>query len=263
MLIAHGIFGQGQNWRSIARKLCAERPRWGVVLVDLRAHGQSTDIEGADTVSSAAADIVETADAHGRDQGPVRVLLGHSFGGKVVLAASAEMELERAWIVDASPSATPGALEAPTRAAPAALAILEEVEATFALGFGERGEFVAALAERGVETGVGQFLAMNLQRNERGRFVFAIDLARIRALLTDYFAVDLWNLLERESRCTLEFAVAGRDSALSRLDTDRLVELGKIREDTAVHRFDEAGHWIHADAPERLVSVVATSLTEQ
>ena len=36
LLLTHGIYGAGSNWRGIARKLVERRPDWGVVLVDLR-----------------------------------------------------------------------------------------------------------------------------------------------------------------------------------------------------------------------------------
>src|SRR5690606_1532785 len=41
MLVLHGIFGAGRNWATVARRILAERPEWGAVLVDLRQHGSS------------------------------------------------------------------------------------------------------------------------------------------------------------------------------------------------------------------------------
>ena len=40
LLITHGIYGSGANWRAIARKVTEQRRDWGVVLVDLRGHGR-------------------------------------------------------------------------------------------------------------------------------------------------------------------------------------------------------------------------------
>ena len=82
MLFAHGIFGRGRNWNSVARRVIAGRPGWGAVMMDLREHGGSQGRRPPHTVEAAADDVIEliaSLDA------PVGAVVGHSFGGKVVL----------------------------------------------------------------------------------------------------------------------------------------------------------------------------------
>src|SRR5205085_6580304 len=57
LLLTHGIYGAGSNWRSIARKLNERRPEWGVVLVDLRQHGRSEPGEPPHTIAACADDL--------------------------------------------------------------------------------------------------------------------------------------------------------------------------------------------------------------
>src|SRR5688572_5423493 len=57
LLLTHGIYGAGANWRAIAKKLVAQRPEWGVLLVDLRQHGRSESGESPHTIAAAADDL--------------------------------------------------------------------------------------------------------------------------------------------------------------------------------------------------------------
>src|SRR5690606_19115338 len=102
MLVLHGIYGQGRNWASVARRFVRERPSWGLMLVDLRLHGASTGFEPPHTVPRCAEDVAALAETLGA---PVEGVLGHSFGGKVALlyAALAPRPPAQLWLVDSQP----------------------------------------------------------------------------------------------------------------------------------------------------------------
>lgn len=253
--IAHGILGSKGNWRSFARKLTAASG-WGAVLVDLRMHGESQGISGPHTIEAAAADVVELVTALSDRGHRVAALLGHSFGGKVMTAASAGIGgLELLWLIDSSPSARPDAMNQAMQDA-SVVAVLEALEQV-GRRFESRDQFVAALEERGLATAVGQWLALNLVRDDGG-FALGLELPAIRALLADYFATDTWARLEAGDPI-VDVAIAGRASALDAGDLVRLDELergGTVR----CHRFPEAGHWIHVDAQAALLEAVVASL---
>jgi esterase len=84
MLVLHGILGSGANWRSFARRLTAADPSLGLVLVDLRMHGQSQGAPSPHTLEATARDLFRLQEALAL---PVSGVIGHSFGGKVALAA--------------------------------------------------------------------------------------------------------------------------------------------------------------------------------
>ncbi|KAG4972840.1 hypothetical protein JHK87_029661 [Glycine soja] len=92
---------------TFARRLAQEFPTWQFLLVDLRCHGDSASIKKRDphTVASAAMDVLKLV----RElRITPRVLVGHSFGGKVVLsmvdqAAKPLARPVRAWVLDATP----------------------------------------------------------------------------------------------------------------------------------------------------------------
>uniref|UniRef100_A0A453G6Q6 AB hydrolase-1 domain-containing protein n=1 Tax=Aegilops tauschii subsp. strangulata TaxID=200361 RepID=A0A453G6Q6_AEGTS len=77
------------------------------LLVDLRCHGDSASIKkrGSHTVASTAFDVLKLI---GQLRLSPRVLVGHSFGGKVALsmvdqAAKPLARPVRVWVLDATP----------------------------------------------------------------------------------------------------------------------------------------------------------------
>uniref|UniRef100_A0ACD5WML5 Uncharacterized protein n=1 Tax=Avena sativa TaxID=4498 RepID=A0ACD5WML5_AVESA len=106
-VLLHGILGSGKNWGSFAKRLAQEFPMWQFLLVDLRCHGDSASIKkrGPHTVASTAFDVLKLI---GQLRLSPRVLVGHSFGGKVALsmveqAAKPLPRPVRVWVLDATP----------------------------------------------------------------------------------------------------------------------------------------------------------------
>ncbi|EXB75378.1 hypothetical protein L484_012752 [Morus notabilis] len=103
----HGILGSRKNWGTFAQRLAQEFPTWQFLLVDLRCHGDSASMtkRGPHTVASTALDVLKLVR---QLRITPRVLVGHSFGGKVVLsmveqAAKPLARPVRVWVLDATP----------------------------------------------------------------------------------------------------------------------------------------------------------------
>jgi pimeloyl-ACP methyl ester carboxylesterase len=251
MLVLHGILGSGTNFRSFARRLAAACPDWGFVLVDLRLHGQSLDATPPHTLASAAADLLRL---EGRLGLPVAGVMGHSFGGKVALAYTKARgrPLEQAWVLDASPGTRHDRAGETERV----LAMLREVPAVLP----SRERFLEIVAAHGFSQGIGEWLAMNVRRADDG-FRFRLDLDAIAALLADYFAVDLWPVIERaEGIERLHVVVAERSDALDAGDRARLSAIGERDARVHMHLVRGAGHWVHVDAPDALFELVRAAL---
>lgn len=79
VVLLHGLFGSARNFGFVQRALA---PRFRVIAMDLRNHGDSPHAPGM-RYAAMAADVQETLEALGT--GPAAVI-GHSMGGKTAMA---------------------------------------------------------------------------------------------------------------------------------------------------------------------------------
>lgn len=230
--ILHGILGTGGNWRSFAQKLVKQKPAWGAVLVDLRNHGGSR--EGFSPPHSIAACARDLAGIE------ANAVLGHSFGGKVALEFSKHRDLERVFVVDSTP-APREELIGTDYGAYDVIRTLRTLPKTLP----KRNDYLDALTAAKIEINTARWLAMNVRRREDGLFDLPLDLDAIQQMLDDYFSVDLWDAAEKPN---VHF-VAGSRGSMS--DEDRARTRAEIV---------DAGHWVHVDAPDRLLEIVRSRL---
>jgi esterase len=247
LVMTHGIYGAGSNWRGIARKIVERRPEWGVVLVDLRLHGRSEAGDPPHTVAACAEDLAALI----RELGDIHALAGHSFGGKTALATRSLVDLAQTWVLDASPSTRPDAMRDPDNSVLRVLELMERLPRTWP----KRDDFIAAVIAAGHDAALAQWLAMNLIPGD-GTLVNRLDLAALRALLADYYAIDLWTAAF-EPRGDLEVVIAARSSAISTADRARLAAAPAH---VHAHLVVDAGHWLHIEAATQVVDLFVERL---
>lgn len=249
LYVVHGIYGAGRNWGNIARPLVAERPEWGVVLVDLRLHGGSqAGFDPPHTLRRCAADLKRLESHLGK---PASALLGHSFGGKVVLLRAAEEPHPRqVWVIDSTlrtgePSGT-------------AWRVLEIVRALPPV-FSSRDELADAMVEHGYARSVGQWLAMNLQRGPDG-FAWKLDWDGMEEMLLDYFAGDVWPIVDEPPPGVDLHIVRATDS--ESIDAEARARIRRAAECVGRVSLHEVtgGHWLNADNPDGVLRVLAAFL---
>jgi len=249
LYVLHGIFGAGRNWGSVARRLAAERPDWGAILVDLREHGRSRGFPPPHTLGAAADDLERLARHLGL--APTAVL-GHSFGGKVALAWArrAPAGLEQVWLIDSTPAAGP-----PGGAAWEMLHTLRALPGPFP----DRAAAVRALEARGVATPVAQWVSTNLEPGPDG-LRWRLDLDAMEALLRDFFQTDLWDVLEHPPPgVRIHVVRATRSSVLDDAAAARIEAAGRRDGRVFLHAVP-GGHWLNADNPDALVALLARHL---
>lgn len=256
LLFLHGILGSGGNLRSHARTFVTAKPEYLAVLIDLRAHGESLGVEGADTVANAAEDVAQTSRLLGVS---VTGVVGHSFGGKVALAlAQAHPELLDVMTLDSAPG--PRLDARGSEATVRVVSMLQSMQGPWPT----REAFVQEVESHGQSRGLAQWLGMNLARKPEG-FVFRLELTRILTLLDDYFAVDLWPLVERAAQTRLGprfHLVIGTQSKVYEHD-DRIRAQTLESESDGYVTVDllDAGHWVHVDDPQGVSAVIARRFT--
>jgi esterase len=238
--VLHGIYGAGRNWASVLRRVARARPEWGAVLVDLRMHGHSQGMPPPHTVHAAAADLADLADATGLVPAAV---LGHSFGGKVALLfagldAAASRALEQVWVVDSTPDARP-----PSGSAWGMLNLLRSMPARFRT----RAQLVEALIGHGVQEGVAQWMATNLEPCPGG-YRWRFDLDAMEALLTSFYETAAWDVIESPREGIEVHIVKAEASNVLEGEALERAEAAARSTRTFVHRV-AGGHWVNAENP--------------
>ncbi len=249
LYLLHGIYGAGRNWNAVSRRIVEARPDWGVLAVDLRGHGRSARGDPPHTLGACVEDLLHLSDAGAP---PATAALGHSFGGKVATLFADAAELASLWIVDSTPSA-----REPAGSAWEILAVLEDEPGPF----GDREAGMAAVRSAGYADGVAMWMSTNLERGADGAWRWQLDTRQMRALLLDFFEVAAWPALRSaaEAGTRVKLIRATQSSVVTDDDRARLDELGTAG--LPVERIDvEGGHWLNADAPDRVAASVAEGL---
>lgn len=253
LYVLHGIYGAGRNWASIMRRLVKRRPEWGAVLVDLREHGRSGRFPPPHTLEAAAGDLSALVDAI---RLPPTAVLGHSFGGKVALMFAREHAVatgvRQLWIIDSIPVA----VATPRGSAWEMLALLRRNPGPFAA----RGDAIAALEAEGVENGVAQWVSTNLEPRPDGGLHWRLDLDAMEAMLHDFFASDLWDVVdEPPDDVRIHFVRASRSDVMPASLGERIADAGAANGRVFVHEV-EGGHWLNADNPQAVEDLLAGEL---
>ncbi|KAI3972838.1 hypothetical protein MKX01_019496 [Papaver californicum] len=265
-VLLHGILGGRKNWGSFARRLAQEFPMWQFLLVDLRCHGDSTSIKkrGPNTVASAALDVLKLV---AQLRVTPRILVGHSFGGKVALsmveqAAKPLARPVKVWVLDATPGKVrpggdgedhPGELIAFLSTLPKQVASKRDV--------------VSALIKEGFSKDVAQWVVTNLRPTDSSSssFSWVFDLKGIAEMYKSYEETNLWKFVEDVPRGVhINFLKAER--SLHRWALGDLQRIHAAEEQAAdegggvqMHVLEDAGHWVHADNPDGLFRILSPS----
>jgi esterase len=251
-LLLHGALGSGSNLRSLGTKLTKLRPEYRFCLVDLRHHGQSRGAPPPHTLEACATDLAALIAELGMEP---EVIAGHSFGGKTALMFSAlfPSRAPQIWVLDSNPGS-----QHPS-SANEVIRVIAAVRATTTPA-PDRALVVGELMAQGLSSGTANWLATNLEREERG-FVWRFNLDAIYELMLDYFRVDLWPVLEAGAVDTdFHVVVAERSDRWAPENRARLQALVEQRPRTHLHVVPNAGHWLHVDNPGFLLELMGQNL---
>lgn len=249
VFLLHGILGNRGNWRSFARRLADQLPGWCVVTLDHRHHGDSRAPPPPDSVAACADDLAALAAHLGLRP---RVTVGHSFGGKVVLAHAERHPagLAQVWVLDAPPG--PGNRGGEDHEVVKVMGALRSVP----LPLARREQVVTELLDRGLPRPMALWMTTNLGPVPGG-FGFRFDLDGAGRLITDYFAVDAWPFLARpRPGPAVEMVRAARSDRWDEATLARFAAL-PATVPTRLHLLEDAGHWLHADNPNGLLALLA------
>jgi len=242
----HGILGRGNNLRAIANRFVDARPQWTAWLVDLRGHGRSPKGTPNPSLEAAARDVVNLV---AQAIPPLHAIVGHSFGGKVALEAArigGMPSLQDVVVIDSAP----GSRE-PPQAEDSALAVIEKIK-SLPSDLASKSDFVGALVRTGMKRALAQWLAQSVEK-DCDHVRFALDVEEIRGLILDYFARDLWPVVERPpGMARVHLVIGDRSDAYSPADRERASNIAAMTNRVTVDTL-AAGHWVHVDDPDGML----------
>lgn len=240
LLILHGLFGSSDNWFSIAPKLAAQ---FHVFTLDQRNHGQSPH-SGEMTYPLMARDVAEFLDAQKLESAMV---LGHSMGGKVAMRMALDFpeRVRKLIVADIAPRAYAPEYE-------------EYFRGLLALDlnkFRSRQEMEEALAPSVPPLIIRRFLLKNLANKPDGLYRWKINLP---GLHKNYPRICEAIISEKTFDEPALFLYGGKSDYVSDKDKPMIISLFPHAQFEVI---PQAGHWMHADAPEEFVRSVVKFVT--
>jgi len=243
LLMLHGLFGSGGNWRGIARQLADTH---AVFSVDLRNHGSSPWADSMD-YTEMADDVRQLIDRLGLERPAV---MGHSMGGKTAMALALRhpRHVGQLLVVDIAPLSYADTL---TRFSAAMLGIDVLAAAT-------RAEVERRLQEELADRDVVSFLMQNLvARNDH--FDWRMNLMGISTSMAQLCGFPSTLLGSRYDGPARVIAGEHSDYVTRRDGASFRPMFVRVQVDV----IDGAGHWVHADRPAAFLARVRDALRRE
>ncbi len=243
LVLLHGLFGAGSNFRTFSQHLSDEHC---VIAADLRNHGESPHAMPMD-YPTMVADVAELVDrvCDGRTD-----IFGHSMGGKVAmgLALMEPSKVERLVVLDIAPVAY-GHTDGFCRYIEGMRDIpLDELKS--------RREADLLLKGAVPDDRVRAFLLHNLRRDSHGGYRWRIHLDALARHMDDIAGFPDYGVAPFEGPAL--FVHGGASDYVRPAYEETIRSLFPAAEIVSI---PEAGHWVHADRPRALEAIVRPFLS--
>ena len=236
LIVIHGLFGMSDNWNTLGKKFAKYCK---VHLIDLRNHGRSphsTDFN-YDVMCD---DIFE----YMHDNEIVTpIILGHSLGGKVAMkfAFTYPDKIEKLIVADIAPRQYKSDFYKNL------LGVLHTLTLE---DFNKREEIDSVLSDIFEDEGMRLFLLKNLYRNENKEFAWRFN---IEVLLEKVNNIQEADFIKGICKIPTHFIRGGNSDYIN--SADELLIITHFT-DFSICTISGAGHWLHAEKPERFYDEV-------
>jgi esterase len=235
MIILHGLFGQMDNWNTLAKKFSEQG--FAVYTIDQRNHGLSPHDDDWN-YGVMADDLKDFINEH-QIQNPI--LLGHSMGGKTVMYFSLHYPniADKLIIADISPRQHPANHND-------VLYALQQVDFEVLKTRREVEDILAATIS---DFGTRQFLLKNVYWKTDDKMDWRFNLKIISEKYNNVIVGVPRGICETET-----LFLKGEKSDY--INDNDLVSIKEIYPNSSVEVIADAGHWVHAEQPELFYKAV-------
>ena len=234
MIILHGLFGFSDNWQTLATKFS---DFFRVILIDFRNHGHSpwSDDFSYDLMVDDLKELIDELNLENS------VLIGHSMGGKVAMhfAQKFPEKIEKLVVVDMG-------VKQYTRHHQEVLEAFNKVDLE---GITARSQVELILSDFIESKGVRQFLLKNLYWKEKGELAW-----RLNFVVLEKAMHEILSALPYKEVLIPSLFIRGELS--NYIEDNDIQELESFFSDLSLKTIKNAGHWVHADAPEEFTNTV-------
>ena len=236
IIILHGLFGQSDNWNTLARQFAEQN--FQVFTVDLRNHGLSphSDDFNFQVLSD---DIVELInDNHLQEI----ILIGHSLGGKVAMEFAIKHPdvLDKLIVVDIAPKYYPVHHQSVLQA-------LETVDFSIVKTRKQAEEILSKYIS---DFGTKQFLLKNIYWKENGEMAWRFNLKVIAEQIEN-----VGEATKSDTICDVSALFIRGEESKYILDSDMNL-IQEIFTHNMLETIADAGHWVHAEKPKEFFETV-------
>ena len=252
LVILHGLYGSSDNWISIARKL---EDRFTIFIPDLRNHGQSPHMS-----THTYQDMVDDLHLFFEDQ-PISkaTILGHSMGGKLAMMFAAEYpELITGLIIADIAPKNYNSEKKPFKTVLQHELILGLMEELNLVSVTSRKEIDFFLSEKLKDVTLRQFLIKNIRRSKEGYFEWKINVPVLKHALISITS-DVNSEWFADRLPILNYPVTFIRGLNSDYISDQdFIAIKEIYPEAKLINIPDAGHWLHAEQPEKFIEAVLT-----
>lgn len=208
------------------------------------------------------------------------LLIGHSFGGKVVLSCLDQLAKQGAKAPDASQDHAQGlpfprqvwVLDSMIGKAPASSEasdvgrVLDEI-GNVQLPVASREDLYKQMEAAGFSLGLRQWMGSNLIENRQlGGLEWMFNLAEARDMYRSYQNINLWSIVKDAPRIGVRIHVV-RGEKSDRWSEKAVKQLEEAAQSIPeghlkVHMLPNAGHWVHADNPQGLLDMIEPAMQQ-
>lgn len=228
LLILHGFFGMGDNWKSLANKF---GENFQVHIIDQRNHGRSFHSDEF-TYELMVEDLMNYIDFH---QLAKVNLLGHSMGGKTAMLFAVEFpeKVNKLIVADIAPRYYP----------PHHQYIIEALNAVDFTQVKSRNEIDTIFKKYIPDIGIRQFLSKNVYRKTKDEFAYRFNLECLTECF-DEVGVGLPPITQFDGKTLF---LKGEKSGYVSNDDEALINAHFSN--SKIVTISNAGHWLHAENP--------------
>ncbi|WP_271406184.1 alpha/beta fold hydrolase [Tenacibaculum soleae] len=240
LLILHGYFGMGDNWKTHANQLAKDG--FEVHLIDQRNHGRSFHSDEFN-YELMVDDLYNYITHHNLEKVN---LLGHSMGGKTVMLFATEYPelVDKLVVADISPKMYP----------PHHHDILDALNSVDFTVQNSRKLIDEKLATLIPEIGVRQFLMKSVYRKTKTELAFRFNLSSLTENNNEVgVALPSFTIFEGET-----LFLKGENSGYISSNEESIIEAHFPN--STIKKIASAGHWLHAENPKGFYNEVISFL---